>query len=37
MNRKPAKAYLRCSNLSPAPLWIISSLHTRQQSSIMFR
>jgi hypothetical protein len=31
------KRYLRCSNLSPAPLWIINSLHTHIQTNIMFR
>ena len=31
------KPYLRCSTLSPAPLWIINSLHPHLQSQIMFR
>ena len=31
------KKYLRCSSLSPAALWIISSLHAHHQVNIMFR
>lgn len=31
------KRYFRCGSLSPAPLWIINSLHSHLQQSIMFR
>jgi hypothetical protein len=34
---QPQKHYMRCATLSPAPLWIISSLQTHLQTQIMFR